>query len=213
MEKAAEAGARSAGVHREPGVGACAALALCAACPALWAQDAAPPPAGVLVAQAQPEPALRVKVQTSTLPRMEAQDSGFQAPRVDVSLFPSRSANHGLGAVLGMSGFTPRQGQLPIGMQPQRPSFDLGLRWTQRLQSQQVDITAWRRMNVEDDAYALVQSREPVYGARFEMRLAAAARRPFSLDRGFIGLQLESGARISLKRKDGRPMIYYRTSF
>ena len=27
------------------------------------------------------------------------------------------------------------------------------------------------------------------------------------------GFQLESGARISIKRKDGRPMVYYRTSF
>jgi hypothetical protein len=35
----------------------------------------------------------------------------------------------------------------------------------------------------------------------------------FSLDHGFIGLQLESGARISVKRKDGHPMIYYRTTF
>ncbi|HET8745070.1 MAG TPA: hypothetical protein VFM98_05670 [Ramlibacter sp.] len=199
-------------------MGAWAALALCVAQPAVWAQDAAP--AETLVAQAQAqaqgEPAMRVHVQTSTLPRLEAQDSGFQAPRVDVSVFPARPAHYGLGAVLGMSGFAARQGQGPIGMQPQRPSFDLGLRWSQRLNSQQVDITAWRRMNTDDDAYTLVQSREPVYGARFEMSLAAAAKRSssyFGFDRGFIGLQLQSGARISLKRKDGRPMIYYRTAF
>jgi hypothetical protein len=153
-------------------------------------------------------------VQTSTLPRMDAQDSGFQAPRIDLALMPSRASGMGLGAVVGVSGFTPRQAPQFVGLQPQRPSFDLGLRWSQRLQSQQqVDITAWRRMNTDDDAYSLVQSREPVYGARVEMNLAAASRSPLALDRGFIGMQLESGARISLKRKDGRPMVYYRTTF
>jgi hypothetical protein len=30
---------------------------------------------------------------------------------------------------------------------------------------------------------------------------------------GFHGFQLESGAKISVKRKDGRPMVYYRTAF
>jgi hypothetical protein len=211
MEKAADPVATRAGVHKELRIGACAALALCVACPAVWSQEAQPL-GEVLVAQAQMESAMRLQVQTSTLPRMEAQDSGFQAPRVDVALFPSRPANYGLGAVVGVSGFTARQGP-QVGLQPQRPSFDLGLRWSQRLQNQQVDITAWRRMNTDDDAYSLVQSRQPVYGARFEMNLAKAAKSPFALDRGFIGLQLESGARISLKRKDGRPMIYYRTTF
>jgi len=212
MEKAAEPRATSAG-HKELRMGACAALALCVACPVAWAQDSAGPVGDRLVAQAQGEPAMRLDVQTSTLPRMEAQDSGFQAPRIDVALFPSRPANYGLGAVVGVSGFSARQGAQPFGLQPQRPSFDLGLRWTQRLQNQQVDITAWRRMNTDEDAYSLVQSRQPVYGARFEMNLAKAAKSRFAFDRSFIGFQLESGARISLKRKDGRPMIYYRTTF
>jgi hypothetical protein len=212
MEKVAEAGVGFAGKQGKLRIVACAVGALWACAPA-WAQDAQKPSTDVLIAQASMEPAMRVQVQTSTLPRMEAQDAGFQAPRVDVSLFPSRPSHYGLGAVLGMSGFSSRQGQQPIGLQVQRPSFDLGLRWSQRLQSQQVDITAWRRMTTDDDAYTLVQSRQPVYGARLEMGLAAAAKSPFAFDRGFIGLQLESGAKISLKRKDGRPMIYYRTTF
>ena len=45
------------------------------------------------------------------------------------------------------------------------------------------------------------------------MNLAPARKRGFALDKGFIGLQLESGARISVKRKDGKPMIYYRSTF
>jgi hypothetical protein len=213
MENAAESAARVAGTYAKLRIVACAASALWVACPAAWAEEAPRLPGDVVIAQAKSEPAMRVEVQTSTLPRMDAQDAGFQAPRVDFALFPTHPSNYGLGAVVGMSGFAPRQGFQPIGMQPQRPSFDLGLRWSQRVQSQQVDITAWRRMNTEDDAYSLVQSRQPVYGARFEMSLAAAARSPLALDRGFIGLQLESGAKISFKRKDGRPMIYYRTTF
>jgi hypothetical protein len=141
---------------------------------------------------------------------LDAQDTGFHAPRVDVSLFPQQAA--GLGAVVGMSGFSARQPQ-PLGLQPQRPSVDVGVRWSHKLQSQQVDITAWRRMSVEDDAYSLVQARQPVYGARFEMALSGARKQGFAADLGFIGLQLQSGARISIKRKNGGPMLYYRTTF
>ena len=191
---------------------ACAATAACLACPAVWAQEAGPPASPVALAQAQLDPPVRVQVQTSALPRLDLQDSGFQAPRVDVSVFPG-AHRRGLGAVMGMSGFAPRQPLPPLGLQPARPSFDLGLRWSQRLQSQQIDITAWRRMNTEDDAYTLAQMRQPVYGARVELDLSAGRKGLFATERGFIGLQLESGARISLKRRNGRPMIYYRTTF
>ena len=40
----------------------------------------------------------------------------------------------------------------------------------------------------------------------------AVRKAGLTFDRG-IGFQLQSGARISIKRKDGRPMVYYRTSF
>jgi hypothetical protein len=214
MEKAAVTG-RRAGSCWEPALGPCtaAALAACLACPAVQAQQAAAPPTGVVVAQARTaEPPLHLEVQTSTLPRLDAQDTGFQAPRVDVSLVPRNAL--GLGPVLGVSGFSPQQ-QLP-GLQPQRTSVDLGLRWSHRLEGQrQIDITAWRRMTAPDDAYSLIQMQEPVYGARVEMNLSAKAppKPGFAFDRGFIGFQLESGARITFKRKDGRPMIYYRTTF
>ncbi len=187
-----------------------AVLAMFVACPLAWAQDSGPRPAEAAAAQARAEAPVRVQVQTSTLPRLESQDTGFQAPRVDVSLFPARSA--GLGAVVGMSGFTPRQ-PLPLGLAPTGPSVDFGVRWSHKLQSQnQIDITAWRRMNVAEDAYTLIQARQPVYGARVEMNLKSSSG-IVAFDRGFLGLQLESGARISIKRKNGGPMLYYRTTF
>ena len=214
MEKAAVTG-RKAGSRWESALGPCsvAALAACLSCPAVQAQEAVARPSEVIVAQARTdEPALRLQVQTSTLPRMDAQDTGFQAPRVDLSLVPRNAL--GLGPVIGVSGFSQNR-QLP-GLQPQRTSVDLGLRWSHRLEGQrQIDITAWRRMNTPDDAYSLIQMHEPVYGARVEMNLSAKAppKPGFAFDRGFIGFQLESGARITFKRKDGRPMIYYRTTF
>ena len=180
-------------------------------CPAVQAEEVGKPPPEVLVAQAKMEPQLRVQVQTTSLPRFDAQDSGFEGPRVDVSVTPFNRNGNGLGAVLGLaspSGAT-------MGLQPRGTSVDLGLRWSQRLQNQhRVDITAWRRMNTPDDAYSLIQMNQPVYGARVEMNLSAKTRKTgFALDRGFIGLQLQSGARITIKRRNGHPMVYYRTIF
>jgi hypothetical protein len=209
MEKAAGAGMH-AGVRWESALGCLAALAGCVVCPGVQAQEATKEAPEVLVAEARNEPAVRVQVQTSALPRLDAQDGGFQAPRVDLSVTSLRANGSGLGAVLGMASHG--AGTQPLGLQA-RAAVDLGLRWTQRLQSQrQIDITAWRRLNAPDDAYSMIQMRQPVYGARLEMNLAAA-KSPLAFDRGLIGLQLEGGARISIKRKDGRPMVYYRTTF
>lgn len=205
MEKAA-AGA-GAGSRREVALGALLALVY-ALCPVVHAQDAAPrPPGEVLVAQARTDQPVRMQVQTSSLPRFDSQDSGFQAPRVDVSITPFDRGGNGLGAVFGLA-----SPSVAPGLQA-RTGVDLGLRWSQKLQSQRVDITAWRRMNAPDDAYTQVLMHEPVYGARVEMDLSAGAQSGLKADLGFLGFQMESGARITVKRKDGRPMLYYRSAF
>lgn len=205
MEKAAATG--KTGVRWE----SAALLAMaCVAAPA-WSQDGGGLlPADVVVAEARTEPQVRMQVQASTLPRLDAQDNGFQAPRVDLSVFPA-SRQNGLGAVVGLT--TPRSGP---GLQPPAPGgVDLGLRWTHRLLGQQqIDVSAWRRMNAERDAYTMTLLRDPpVYGARVELNLTPARKAGLAADRGFLGLQLQSGARISIKRKNGGPMVYYRTSF
>lgn len=183
--------------------------------PAIAASDATLQATGdVLVAEARTDhQPPRLQVQASTLPRMEANDNGFQAPRVDVSLFPSGGPS-GIGPVVGIS--TPRPGVAAYGLNPQSSSVDLGVRWTQRLSNhQQIDVTAWRRMITDQDAYSLIQrQQQPMYGARVELNLAASSSKTrLAADLGFIGLQLEGGARISIKRKYGGPMVYYRTSF
>jgi hypothetical protein len=213
MEKAATTG-RNAGHRWEVSLLQGALLALAGvAGPASAAVDTPQLPAEVLVAEARMDQQPRLQVQASSLPRLESSDTGFQAPRVDVSLFPPGGPS-GIGAVLGMS--TPRAGVQAYGLNPPSTSVDLGVRWSQRLNAQQhIDVTAWRRMNSDQDAYSLIQrQQQTVYGARVELNLAASSTKTrFATDLGFIGLQLESGARISIKRKNGAPMVYYRTSF
>jgi hypothetical protein len=201
-----------AGARWDLSLGRCAAVTLgcIAACPPGWAEEAASPLQDLVLAEARSDQGMRLEVYSSTLPRLDAQDSGFQAPRVDLSLSPhSRS---GLGVVLGMSNFGPRSAIQPNNF-ASAPSMDLGLRWRQVVASKQVDVTAWRRMSTDQDAYSLIQQRQPVYGARVEMKLDDGGKSRLSAVGGFLGFQLESGAKIAVKRKDGRPMIYYRTSF
>jgi hypothetical protein len=208
MEKSAATGA-FAGRRWEIPLGRCAAVVLAVvASPSLWAQEAV---RSAMLDEVRKENPVRIEVTTSTLPRVESLD-GFQAPRVDLAFLPGKATM--LGPVVGMS--MPRTGAPAFGLNAPRSSstVDFGLRLSHKMDNQQqVDVTAWRRMNTEDDAYTQVQLRQPVYGARVEMNLATAKRSGFAAERGFIGLQLESGARITLKRKDGRPMVYYRTAF
>jgi hypothetical protein len=75
-----------------------------------------------------------------------------------------------------------------------------------------VDVVAWRRVT-QPDALTLVQARQSNYGARVEMRLSPSAKRGLVADRGFVGLQLESGARVTLRKTFAAPMVYYRNNF
>lgn len=92
-------------------------------------------------------------------------------------------------------------------------SVDIGLQWRQPLSSHQyVDITAWRRVAPAPDALSLIQQQDTVYGARVEMKLTSPSLKRFISDK-FIGMQLDSGARIGVKRTNGNPTIYYRNQF
>lgn len=210
MEHAAFAG--TAGFAGVP-LGRCAAVAAgwCIVLP-LWAQEASPQPQDFPLAEARADAGMQVEVNASALPRLDAQPRGFQAPRIDFSVLPA--TGNGLGVAVGMSGFSAGARPAPSGHPAVRPSLDLGLTFRHVLRNdKQIDVTAWRRMPAEPDAYTLVQMREPMYGARVEMALSPARKSGLSFERGFIGLQLEGGGKISIKRRNGRPMIYYRTSF
>lgn len=214
MEKVANNGTEAASHWNNKALRPCAAALAALACHAGWAQDADPPFREVVVAEARPgQQPLRLQVETSELPRFDGYDTGFQSPRVDLAFVPENARRTGIGPVLGVS--SPDTQATPgLGLASTRGGIDLGLRFSHRFQNEsRIDITAWRRMTGPDDAYSLIQMREqPLYGARVEMKIAPAKFR-FGLDRGLLGFQLQGGARISVKRKDGRPMVYYRTSF
>lgn len=211
MEKVAKAGANAGDGARATGPWAAVALASLVACPAAWAEGTGEAPMdAAMAAEARTEQrSVRLEVQTTALPRFEAQDSGFQSPRVDFTLFPGRHAR--FGAVVGLSNIGPRQpNALALGFAPPAPSFDLGVRWTHK----QIDVTAWRRMNTADDAYSqIMQQQQPVYGARVEMNITPAKPKLLGIERGFLGVQLQGGGRIGIRRKNGGPMIYYRQTF
>src|SRR6185369_11044506 len=145
------------------------------------------------------------------LPRFDAADASTRSSRMDMTWMPPRRS--ALGLSLGMtttegpsfSAAGPYSGSAPV--------MDLGLRWRYTLASNyRLDVTAWRRL-VPTDALTLVQMHQPAYGARFEMQIGSTPTTGFVADRGFLGLQLESGARVTLRRSEGRPMVYYRTKF
>lgn len=207
MENVVDTGASAASRWDNPLRTSAAALLSIFAATACAQEAGAPPDA---------QPPLRLKVESSALPRLDAHDSGFRAPRLDLSVVPENARGTGLGPVLGVRTMPTHVPTGGPGLAAARSGVDVGLRFSHRFDNQnQIDVTAWRRMNGPDDAYTLIQMREPMYGARVEMKMniKPAKFNAFGIDRGLLGFQLESGARISIKRKDGRPMVYYRTAF
>jgi hypothetical protein len=103
---------------------------------------------------------------------------------------------------------------MPASLASTGQSLDVGLHWRYTMDTNyRIDVTAWRRA-VAADAVSLIHLRDPGYGARVEMRIGRAPiGTGFVAERGFIGFQFESGARITLRRSGGKPMLYYRTKF
>lgn len=163
-------------------------------------------------AQALAEPARpQVEVSATTLPRFDNVDANTQTSRIDMLLLSSRAS--GVGLALGMNNASGAPAGAIATLAPAR-SMDLGVHWRYTFDSSyRFDVTAYRRMP-NADAISLIESRDPTYGARVEMGFGSnSARKGFMADRGFVGLQLEGGARVSVKRKNGGPMFYYRNTF
>lgn len=183
----------------------------------LWACDALATPGSpdaqanaeaAVIAGDVPRPALDVT--TGTMPSFDV-EGGTHSSRAEVTVMPQAGANVGL--MLGInSASAPLPGFGPYSQPSQ--SLDLGLSWRYTAGGgQRFDVTAYRRMP-QRDALSMVQSRDPSYGARFEMALGTPQlRKGFVTPHAFIGLQLESGARLTVKRSGGVPMIYYRNKF
>lgn len=154
---------------------------------------------------------LQVEVSTSSVARFDNTDGSTRASRIDLTWLPPRRS--ALGFAVGMTSLEGPAYPLAGPYVNAAPILDLGLRWRYTLDSNyRIDVAAWRRL-VPPDALALVETRQPSYGARVEMQIGASPKSAFVADRGFLGLQLESGARLTVRRSGGKPMIYYRTRF
>lgn len=156
-------------------------------------------------------PRPQLEVSTSTLPRFDNVDANTQTQRIDMRLLsPGRSS---VGLALGMNNATGAQQGIIATLAPPR-SVDLGLHWRHTFDSNyRFDVTAYRKVP-HPDAISLIESRDPTYGARVELGFGSKSlSKGFVADRGFVGLQLEGGARLSVKRKNGGPMFYYRNAF
>jgi hypothetical protein len=190
------------------------ALGACLAAPWALAQEASPAAgAGHAAAAAAEEQPLRLELNAATLPRFDPVDASNTTSRLDLTVLPPRRSAVGL--AVWMTNLAAPNPQAASNFANQRPALDVGVHVRHTLDSNhQIDVTAWRRMTPQQpDAYTLIQQQQPRYLARVEMNLNAARKRGLAADKGFLGVQLDSGARLSLKRKHGGPMLYYRNSF
>jgi hypothetical protein len=152
---------------------------------------------------------VQLEFSSASFPRYDNTDGSNRSSRLDVTWLPPRRS--ALGLSLGMT--SPQGYSFSAGGPTAGPGVDVALRWRYTLDTNyRVDVTAWRRL-MPTDALTLVQMHEPTYGARVEMQIGSTPKNGFVADRGFLGLQLESGARVTLRRSGGRPMLYYRTRF
>ena len=175
----------------------------------------APVPLSTLTAADQRITPAQLEVSAAAVPRFENVDGSTQNSRIALTWLPPRRPGMGLamGMTLGMTNRTAPGFFAGAPFLGTSSSVDLGFHWRYTLDSQyRIDLTAWHRM-APTDAIDLVQSREPAYGARVEMGLRPLPRRGLIADRGFVGVQLDGGARITVRRSGGKPMLYYRATF
>jgi hypothetical protein len=204
----------AAHLHRVPAgmaVRVAAAAMLLGGMQAVEARPDAPEMAEAVVVAAADKPRPQLDVSASTLPRFDNVDANTQTARIDMRLLsPGRN---GVGVAFGLNNATGAALGVVTSLAPAR-SVDLGLHWRHTFDSNyRFDVTAYRKMP-NADAMSMIESRDPTYGARVEMGFGSnSARKGFVADKGFLGVQLEGGARVTVKRKFGGPMLYYRNQF
>jgi hypothetical protein len=156
----------------------------------------------------------RLEVATSNLPRNDRVEGFSASQRVDFTLMPPKDSAVGL--AFGMQGYGAPVSPIGAGLAPgSAPSVDVGVHWRHTLDSNyRIGVTAYRRMPQQTvDALALGADREPAYGARVEVDLNRRQKDKASwADKGLLGVQLDNGGRVSLRRKHGGPMVYYRNT-
>jgi hypothetical protein len=167
-------------------------------------------PPAIVAAADTPRP--QVEVSASTLPRFDSVDTAAHTSRIDMTLLPQRRS--GLGLAIGVSSLAGANKAI-APWAANVSTLDFGIHWRLTMDSNyRFDVTAYRRAP-NSDVISLIENRDPTYGARVELGMGSIKGRSngFVADRGFLGFQLESGARLTVKRSHGTPMLYYRNSF
>jgi hypothetical protein len=90
--------------------------------------------------------------------------------------------------------------------------LNLGLRWRPTTPAgRQIDAQMWRRVTSSAASSLAYVEDTPEYGARVEMQISPA-KRSMPL-RDLLGMQLDNGARLSLRPRNGKVSLYYRKQF
>lgn len=152
----------------------------------------------------------RLEISAAPIPNLDNIDANTGTTRLDLTSWPRKSQGSMLGVSLGLS--VPSSSSLDPRTQPQ--SMDVGLRWRSTMDNtRRLDVSAWRRVTPVPDAITLIQGKQPdLYGTRVEMQFTTSRSRIVP-ELGAIGVQLSGGAKLSLRAKHGKPMLYYRARF
>lgn len=168
------------------------------------------PMAFAVAAPVDTERGPRLEISAAPIPSLDNADGLGGTTRLDLTSWPRKPQNSMLGVSLGLS--VPSSSALDPRTPPQ--SVDLGFRWRSSVDStRRLDVSAWRRVTPVPDAITLINGRQPeLYGTRVEMQFTTSRSRIVP-ELGAIGMQLSGGAKLSLRAKHGKPMLYYRSRF
>lgn len=143
---------------------------------------------------------------TGALAQLMVEAEPTRLPQVDlVMLAEPQPPNAGSAYQLNWSAFAPQQQAAPSHL-------NLGLRWRPTTPAgRQVDAQVWRRVTSTTPSSLAYVEDAPEYGARVEMQITPA-KRTIPL-RDLLGMQLDNGARLSLRPRNGKVSLYYRMQF
>lgn len=190
------------------------ALALPAApCTAAWVESATD---ALALGVAPDAPAARMELAPALPLDVPETARAQQLPQAS----PGRAATAPGWAVTGWVALPAQGTAVGLGLDVNAPAVhgpqrgtDLSLRWRTVLPGGEwLHVSAWHAL-VPASAAAGLASSAPTMGTRLELHLKPAPVFGFMAEARAIGLQLDGGAKITLKRRNGGLMVQYRMQF
>lgn len=152
------------------------------------------------VVLAQVDPGLRAVAQMPEPARLAAGGEAAALPRVDLALLaPTASPPRDPLRLVQESQGLRAPGQLNLALRLRQQSVG----------GHAVDASIWHSLTT-DPRRAQDPDREPLYGAQVEMELRSDRKAAL---RDLLGMKLDNGGKISLRRRNGHFAIYYRMQF